>query len=73
MVARNGPRPTKYRDYFRIFGGAVLLSVITASVQISQGAFGSGGQTTDSQDLRDSSRRRSANPGADAATSWVVL
>jgi type IV secretion system protein VirB10 len=42
-----------HRDYFRIFGGAVLLSAISAGAQISQGTFGSGNQTSDSQDLRE--------------------
>jgi type IV secretion system protein VirB10 len=42
-----------HRDYFRIFGGAVLLSAISAGVQISQGTFGGGNETNDSQDLRE--------------------
>jgi type IV secretory pathway VirB10-like protein len=42
-----------HRDYFRVFGGAILLSAISAGAQISQGTFGSGNQTTDSQDLRE--------------------
>ena len=42
-----------HRDYFRIFGGAVLLSAISAGAQISQGTFGSGDQSTDSQGLRE--------------------
>ena len=42
-----------HRDYFRIFGGAVLLSAISAGAQISQGTFGSGDQTTENQGLRE--------------------
>jgi type IV secretory pathway VirB10-like protein len=41
------------RDYLRIFGGAVLLSAISAGVQISQGTFASGNQATDTSDLRE--------------------
>lgn len=40
-------------DYMRIFGGAILLSAISAGLQISQGTFGSGSQTTDTRDLRE--------------------
>lgn len=40
-------------DYVRIFGGAILLSAISAGLQISQGTFGSGSQTTDTRDLRE--------------------
>lgn len=41
------------RDYLRIFGGAVLLSAISAGVQISQGTFASGNQATDTSDMRE--------------------
>jgi len=41
------------QDYLRIFGGAILLSAISAGLQISQGTFGSGSQTTDTRDLRE--------------------
>lgn len=41
------------RDYLRTFGGAVLLSAISAGVQISQGTFASGNQATSTSDLRE--------------------
>jgi len=41
------------RDYVRIFGGAILLSAISAGLQISQGTFGGGNQTTDTRNLRE--------------------
>ncbi len=41
------------RDYVRIFGGAILLSAISAGLQISQGTFAGGNQTTDTRDLRE--------------------
>ncbi|MCP5057562.1 MAG: hypothetical protein GY937_12675 [bacterium] len=48
-----GFRDHVQRDYARIFGGAILLSAISAGLQISQGTFGSGSQTTDTGDLRE--------------------
>lgn len=42
-----------HHDYVRTFGGAVLLSAISAGLQISQGTFSSGNQTTDTSDLRE--------------------
>jgi type IV secretion system protein VirB10 len=48
-----GFRDRVQRDYVRVFGGAVLLSAISAGLQISQGTFGSGNQTTDTRDLRE--------------------
>ncbi|MEB2346076.1 MAG: hypothetical protein OZ948_15210 [Deltaproteobacteria bacterium] len=41
------------RDYLRIFGSAVLLSAISAGLQISQGTFSAGNQATDTHDLRE--------------------
>lgn len=40
-------------DYLRVFGGAILLSAISAGLQVSQGTFGSGNQATDARDLRE--------------------
>jgi len=42
------------RHYLRTFGSAVLLSAISAGVQISQGTFGGrDGDQSDSRDLRE--------------------
>lgn len=41
------------RDYLRIFGGAILLSAISAGLQISQGTFTAANQATDTRDLRE--------------------
>jgi type IV secretion system protein VirB10 len=41
------------RDYLRIFGSAILLSAISAGVQVSQGTFSSGNQVTDTRDVRE--------------------
>lgn len=41
------------RHYARTFGGAVLLSAISAGLQISQGTFTAGNQATDTRDLRE--------------------
>jgi len=58
MPGTDGAGAAGFRDrvrnhYARIFGGAVLLSAISAGLQISQGTFGSGNQTTDTRDLRE--------------------
>ncbi|MCZ7618392.1 MAG: hypothetical protein M5U32_08795 [Myxococcota bacterium] len=41
------------RDYVRIFGGAILLSAISAGLQISQGTFAAANQAADTRDLRE--------------------
>lgn len=41
------------RDYVRIFGGAILLSAISAGLQISQGTFAGANQAADTRDLRE--------------------
>lgn len=41
------------RDYIRIFGGAILLSAISAGLQISQGTFAAANQAADTRDLRE--------------------
>lgn len=41
------------RDYLRIFGSAILLSAISAGLQISQGTFSAANQATDTADLRE--------------------
>jgi len=41
------------RDYLRIFGSAILLSAISAGLQISQGTFSATNQATDTADLRE--------------------
>ncbi len=48
-----GLRDRVHRGYLRTFGSAVLLSVFSAGLQISQGTFGSGNQNTDTRDLRE--------------------
>jgi type IV secretion system protein VirB10 len=41
------------RGYLRTFGSAILLSVVSAGVQLSQGTFETGTGTGDTQDLRE--------------------
>jgi type IV secretion system protein VirB10 len=41
------------RDYLRVFGSAILLSAISAGIQISQGTFDSDSQRSDNSDLRE--------------------
>ena len=53
LTGAAGFRDRVQHDYLRIFGSAVLLSAISGGLQISQGTFSSGNQTTDTSDLRE--------------------
>jgi type IV secretion system protein VirB10 len=53
LAGAAGFRDRVHRDYVRIFGSAILLSAISAGVQISQGTFASGNQATDTRDIRE--------------------
>ncbi len=53
LAGAAGFRDRIQHDYVRVFGGAVLLSAISAGLQISQGTFGSANQAADTRDLRE--------------------
>jgi type IV secretion system protein VirB10 len=53
LAGAAGFRDRVQRDYLRVFGSAILLSAISAGVQISQGTFDSDNQRSDNGDLRE--------------------
>ena len=53
LAGAAGFRDRVHHDYVRTFGGAVLLSAISAGLQISQGTFASANQATGTSDLRE--------------------
>jgi type IV secretion system protein VirB10 len=53
LAGASGFRDRIHRDYVRVFGGAVLLSAISAGLQISQGTFAGANQAADTRDLRE--------------------
>jgi type IV secretion system protein VirB10 len=53
LAGAAGFRDRVERDYIRIFGGAILLSAISAGLQISQGTFAAANQAADTRDLRE--------------------
>jgi type IV secretion system protein TrbI len=53
LAGAAGFRDRVHRDYLRIFGSAVLLSAISAGLQISQGTFTGSRGDSDIRDLRE--------------------